>query len=197
VSGVTQLLPITTALQPFFDSIGLKNLQDVRGKDTKWFFNTYNNAISNKIVTFQSPTKSSCLADYSIFAKSISFFEDNPSSLTDDIFKSMHTDAALFGWGNSEPGLVKLSSSYSIMVHAADWAINLATLSNYEHQTHQKTHSTANVEQNVHTVTFLFTDGDNIQWQLRDFATGPNWYGSPHRGMSFYRMCLDEQTQAE
>ena len=33
-----------------------------------------------------------------------------------------------------------------------------------------------------HTVTFLMTDGDNIQWLLSGFASGPAWFGSPDRG---------------
>lgn len=33
-----------------------------------------------------------------------------------------------------------------------------------------------------HTVTFLMTDGDNVQWLLGPFASGAAWYGSPNRG---------------
>ncbi|TCC61916.1 hypothetical protein E0H73_14360 [Kribbella pittospori] len=35
---------------------------------------------------------------------------------------------------------------------------------------------------NAHYVTFLITDGDNIQWMLGDFPTDPRWFGSPRRG---------------
>jgi putative glycoside hydrolase with GxGYxYP motif/GxGYxY motif-containing protein len=34
----------------------------------------------------------------------------------------------------------------------------------------------------AHYVTFLITDGDNIQWMLGDFPTDPRWFGSPRRG---------------
>jgi len=34
----------------------------------------------------------------------------------------------------------------------------------------------------VHTVTFVMSDGDNIQWLMNDFSTNENWYGSPLRG---------------
>lgn len=36
-------------------------------------------------------------------------------------------------------------------------------------------------QENVHTVCFLMTDGDNIQWLLSGFEVD-NWYGSPYRG---------------
>ncbi|TDW54793.1 GxGYxYP domain-containing protein [Kribbella pratensis] len=35
---------------------------------------------------------------------------------------------------------------------------------------------------NAHYVSFLITDGDNIQWALGDFPTDPRWFGSPRRG---------------
>lgn len=34
----------------------------------------------------------------------------------------------------------------------------------------------------MHTVTFVMTDGDNLQWLLSDFATDPNFWASPARG---------------
>jgi hypothetical protein len=37
-------------------------------------------------------------------------------------------------------------------------------------------------EPDVHYVSFLITDGDNIQWMLGDFPTDKRWFGSPLRG---------------
>jgi len=98
------------------------------------------------------------------------------------VFSSMDSNAALLGWGVDEYSLVQTSSSHSIFVNGADFAINLSTLSNYQTSLSQRTHTTANTIPNVHTVTFVFTDGDNFSWTLNNFATSTNWYGSPHRG---------------
>ena len=35
---------------------------------------------------------------------------------------------------------------------------------------------------NKHTVCFMMTDGDNIQWALNDLTTNERWYGYPDRG---------------
>ena len=35
-----------------------------------------------------------------------------------------------------------------------------------------------NITQGVHTVTFIMTDGDNLQWMLGGFL-GDSWYGAP------------------
>jgi hypothetical protein len=59
-------------------------------------------------------------------------------------------------------------------VHASDWAQNLATLTNFDIDSFTQIGggdgSIATI-QNTHTVTFVMTDGDNIQWLLNDFTT--------------------------
>jgi len=37
-------------------------------------------------------------------------------------------------------------------------------------------------EDDVHYVTFLMSDGDNVSWLLDGFAFDEKWYGSPYRG---------------
>ena len=36
--------------------------------------------------------------------------------------------------------------------------------------------------ENVHYATFIWTDGDNIQWTTGDFAKNRTFLGSPYRG---------------
>ncbi len=35
------------------------------------------------------------------------------------------------------------------------------------------------IEPETHTVCFLMSDGDNIQWMLNLFAEDNRWFGSP------------------
>ncbi len=84
----------------------------------------------------------------------------------------MNRNSVLLGWGSDEFGLVQAASQKSIMVHAADFAKDLSALSNFGVGEQQASHDTnPGVEQNVHTVCFLMTDGDNVQWVLGDFST--------------------------
>jgi len=39
-----------------------------------------------------------------------------------------------------------------------------------------------NEDDNVHTVSFLMTDGDNLQWLLGSFCESASWYNSTQRG---------------
>jgi len=80
----------------------------------------------------------------------------------------------IFGWASSEIGFVGTASQQGMYVHASDWAQNLATLTNFELGTFQQiggAPGTLPVKEGTHTVTFVMTDGDNVQWLLNDFTT--------------------------
>ena len=36
---------------------------------------------------------------------------------------------------------------------------------------------------NKHTLTFIMTDGDNLQWLFGPWAFSENWYGAKNRGV--------------
>merc|ERR1712217_20618 len=42
--------------------------------------------------------------------------------------------------------------------------------------------SSDNGGKNVHTVSFVMSDGDNVQWMFNTFATTETWYGASTRG---------------
>jgi len=162
----------------------LSLLKDTRNLPYTWFWQNYASKVSKKMISFQAEFKANNLADYATFGNMMTYFDNTASSpFSKSVLATMTPNSALVGWGNSELDLVATSSEHAVMVHAADWAINLSTLSNYDvPEQHQRGHSTAVVQQNTHTVTFLMTDGDNIQWMLNDFATSTNWFNSPDRG---------------
>lgn len=77
---------------------------------------------------------------------------------------------ACFGWG-PENEYVSTCNEAGLWVHASDYNKNLAALSNAP-LTASRT-PTADAEKEttgsadaVHTVAFVFTDGDNTQWTL-------------------------------
>ena len=39
------------------------------------------------------------------------------------------------------------------------------------------------IVENTHTVCFLVSDGDNVQWILNSFAEDSRWFGSENRGL--------------
>jgi hypothetical protein len=180
--GMHQTVAITEEKVNLMAQLNIPMFKDIRGLDESWFYSNYNSLFNKNILCYQKEKKFTNLADYSVFSEAITFYDPISSVLTNNVFSEMNANSVLFGWGDSEFTFVRNSSSYSIMVHPADWANNLSTLTNFSTETVQHSHiENIEVLDNVHTVCFVMTDGDNIQWLLNDFATSDNWFGSPNR----------------
>jgi len=181
--GITNSVAIGIDNVDLFNSLRIPMTADVRGKTEEWFFNKYSSSINKNILIYQKEDRYGFLSDYATFGNMIMFYEPLTSSISLQIFQSMEPQSPLLGWGDSEYDLVSRSSRYNILVHPADWAKNLSTLSNFNVELKQPKHETmVQTEPGVHTVCFLFSDGDNIQWLLNEFATNSRWYGSTKRG---------------
>ena len=62
----------------------------------------------------------------------ITFFSDLvPDNITNKLFSLLENNSFLVGWGDDEFALVSEASKYNTFVHAADWAMNVGTLSNF------------------------------------------------------------------
>ena len=128
------------------------------------------------------------LSDYTVFTSAVMFNDSTSSSIAVEIATAMQNNSALLGWGTSEQGLVSWASEASVMVNAADWAADLSTLSNIACPSGffpmmQQVLDPIEIDNcDVHTVCFVMSDGDNIQWILNSFATSTDWWASPDRG---------------
>lgn len=128
------------------------------------------------------------LSDYGVFTKSVMFNDSTYSLISNEVIKSLKNNSALLGWGTSENGLVSWASKNSVMVNAADWAVDLSFLTNiplsdsfFPLQQKKLIQTEINSCQ-VHTVCFVMSDGDNIQWILNSLAVSSDWWGSSDRG---------------
>jgi hypothetical protein len=162
----------------------LKRVLDVRQMTEEDVYAKYHDSLSKNIITYQKEANATFLGDYTVFSGAFRFYEPINNSFTQSVFKDMHSNAALLGWGDDERELVRATSKNSIIVHAADLANNLSVLTNidatYDQQDSPVQLDTLNAA--IHTVCFLMTDGDNIQWLTHDFATSKKWYNADERG---------------
>jgi hypothetical protein len=75
--------------------------------------------------------------------------------------------AVVIGWGASEIGVVGALAQHAAAIHASDWAVNLASYTSFyspvlqQRQPQPLPPPTAN--EHRHTVSFLMSDGDNLQ----------------------------------
>ncbi len=181
--GLFNAIAITSEHSALMTTLSIAQISDVRNKDEQWVLTQYDSLLSKDIVIYQKEEKTTFLGDYAIFSKGFHFFDNITSSFTNTAFERMNDNSALFGWGDDEHQTVSKASSHSIHTLPADWAVNLSTMSNVNAACKQITHiDSIHIQDNQHTVCFVMTDGDNIQWALGDFATSPKWYGSPNRG---------------
>ena len=128
------------------------------------------------------------LADYGVFTRSVMLNDSTSSSIAENVISSLSNNSALLGWGESEQGLVSWASQNSVMVNAADWAVDLSVLSNLPlSNNYFPIQQQDLIENNLsncsrHTVCFVMSDGDNIQWILNSLAVDTNWWASNQRG---------------
>ncbi|MCL5028190.1 MAG: hypothetical protein M1480_04115 [Bacteroidetes bacterium] len=182
LAGLKNAIVVAGTDEQIAKDLGIPFIEDVTGETYQQFIDKYQNDVNKNILCYQAPEKANFLSDYSIFGKMYFFYDNTSSPVTSQVFSQMNPNSPLLGWGSSEFDLVRTASQHSIIVHAADYAKDLSVLSNFGVETKQASYITnPQVVQNVHTVCFLMTDGDNVQWLLNDFSTNTKWYGSPDR----------------
>ncbi len=181
--GPLNAIAITDNTLSLAEEFQLPMLIDAREKDEKWVIDNYSYLLNRDIVTYQREDKALFLGDYSILSDALHFYDSIHSSTTELSLLRMNPNGVLFGWGDDEYQTVSKSSTYSIGVHPADWGFNLSTLTNFSIPLAQKASVDPTVIPNQHTVCFLMSDGDNIQWMLNLFAEDDRWFGSENRGM--------------
>ena len=183
LAGILNAIPVTEKNIDLIESLEIPLLYDLRDKNYSWLLNNFSGSFNKNVVIYQDTIKDLCLGDYSVFTNSLHFFEDIHSELVDTIFNNMQTNSFLLGWGKDEYQTINKSSNNSISVLPADYSYNLSLLTNMNSTISQKTHETytKNID-SVHTVCFVMSDGDNIQWLLNWFITDTRWFGNNNRG---------------
>ena len=86
------------------------------------------------------------------------------------------------GWGPSEIGVVEALAAHDVSIHASDWAVNMASYASFYapvlQQRQRPEAAAASVAARKHTVSFLLSDGDNlqvIQWLRRSVECSNFW----------------------
>lgn len=182
--GPLNAIAVTSQLQNLVEAKGYIQLLDVRERDEQWVLDNYDTLLNDELVTYQREDKALFLGDYSIFTNSFHFYDEIHGLTTENAFSRMSPNSLLFGWGDDEYQTVSKSSQFSIGVHPADWGFNISTLTNFNANTEQQVSSMNHeIEPETHTVCFLMSDGDNIQWMLNLFAEDNRWFGSQNRGL--------------
>lgn len=148
------------------EGIGRK-LMDVSDRTEKWVYENYPQAFSKKNTAELSFELNQHLRDYITMTNSFVFY-DGISAWRTSVLKKMDRGAYCFGYGTDEFSMVADASAQGVSMLPAE-APNLSALSSIYNKDglKQRLPTTDIVTENdVHYVTFLVSDGDNIAYNL-------------------------------
>ncbi len=117
------------------------------------------------------------LRDFAIYKGYFTFFTDeNPEDLAfrAKVFAWAHRNIAVYGWTTNEIAFLKSVSAYGNYVVPMDWSANHSYFSGDkwgEKRLQQKKRAPEALTPGKHYVAIVVSDGDNVQWLERDFAT--------------------------
>ena len=180
LASILNAIAVPVDIEQSAINAGYTMILDARGKDEAWVLANYGEQLSRTITSYQAVNDDRALhvGDYSVFAGALQFWDGSATgSLANSVYNRMDPCAVYFGWGAGEYATVEQLSLRSAMIHPSDWSPNLSTLSNIPVKLpRQKVQPNEyKVIENVHTVCFVISDGDNIQWLSGSLGNTNNW----------------------
>jgi hypothetical protein len=167
---------------------GLTLLLDVRAKTQAWCFQTYKDRFNRRMVCTQDPRKPN-VRDLAIAQRTLvvyGYAEPVPA-----VMNWLDPLSPVLGWnGGDEFKTTEMSTICGHIQTATDWAVNLPVLmagTEGCEQSKAKSFSPRTIDWNDtrSAVSFVDTDGDNVDWSEGDFfrsRNSKNYWASPDRG---------------
>jgi hypothetical protein len=185
LAGLKQAVAVEKSLSSKVESIGFKQLEDVSDKDDMWLFKQYGSKFNKDIIVQLHPERGE-LRDYGVALKAMYIYDSASDTELPEIYQSLNADAIRLGWGKgSESEHIAPASMQGVASIPSDWAMNLTALSAVKPKEafKQQYHVNAgDADPKAHFVSFVMSDGDNVQWLLNDFIKNDKYFGSSERG---------------
>lgn len=167
------------------NALGMKQLADVRGRDSTWVYDNYHALLNKDKIFRQQPQFSYQLRSLAVKEGGMVF--DNTGPVRDTFLAGQNDHSLVYGWGynNDESEFFRSASQHNLMAVPADHLRSAAAPSAWSVDVpNQPAHTPLDTptQAGKHYVAFVMSDGDNVQWLTNDFARSSRWFGSPHRG---------------
>ncbi|MBR4206278.1 MAG: hypothetical protein IKQ92_12465 [Clostridia bacterium] len=189
VAGLLDAVVVTPENVSVAEKAGYTCLLDATDKNDRWLRSSeYFDRLNRKVAFEQPSSMAPKLVDYAVMCGAyFGFYDGHTKQGHTAQYRFLEPGAVVFGYNNTlgERETVQSFSSLNVQMVPADHAYNLSTLSGFPLDSITQKRSEETVSETpaaVHTVTFLMSDGDNIQWVLNNFATSSEWFGSKKRG---------------
>ena len=164
---------------------GLTRLADARGMTQAECFTTYRDRFNRRLLCMQDPRKPH-LRDLAIAQRTLTLYGGDPTIRA--ALKWLEPPAPILGWnGGDEFETTRLSTVLGHFQTATDWCMNLPVLmagSDRKPPARVKGFDPRTIDWNDRrsAVSFVDTDGDNVQWLEGSFFGNRDYWSSPRRG---------------
>ncbi|HVM63012.1 MAG TPA: hypothetical protein VMV72_19290 [Verrucomicrobiae bacterium] len=188
LAGLLDAIIVDEQLEAEAKAHGLKMLMDVRDKTQAWCFERYKDRFNRRMVCTQDPRKPN-VRDLAIAQKSLvvyGYAEPVPA-----IMKWLEPLSPILGWnGGDEFKTTRMSTVAGHIQTSTDWCMNLPVLMAGT-ETAGSTGARAFDPRTIDwkdtrsAVSFVDTDGDNVDWSEGDFfraRNSQNYWANPDRG---------------
>jgi hypothetical protein len=185
LAGILDGIIVDEALEAEAQQHGLKRLIDVRNKTQVWCFETYKEQFNHNMVCTQDPRRPH-VRDFAIAQKAFTCYGYDAPTLA--VMKWLAPLSPILGWnGGDEFKTTEMSSRWGHIQTATDWCINLPVLmagTERASQSSLKTFDPRTIDWNDarSAVSFISSDGDNVQWFEGNFFRNKSYWGDPNRG---------------
>lgn len=181
---------------------GLTLILDARDKTQQWTFEEYRDRFNRRMLCTQDPANSN-VRDLAIAHRVFTLYGNDPS--VEEAMRWMEPLSPILGWNGGDEGqTTTTSSNYGHIQTATDWCMNLPVLMSGAAEADTPPFDSfdpANIsyESTQSTISFVLSDGDNVQWAMGGFARGQenSWWADSTRGRSPFgwSVCLAHLAQ--
>jgi len=185
MAGLLDGIIVDEALEPTAKAHGLKILFDARDKTQAWCFKTYKGLFSRKLICTQNPNIPQS-RDLAIAQKAFTVYgqaEPTPSAMA-----SLEALSPILGENEGDEfANTDMSTAYGLIQTATDWCLNLPVLMAGTEQMdfpkcpHLDPHS-IDWKDTRSGVSFVSSDGDNVQWMQGNFFGNDSYWADTNRG---------------
>ena len=182
---------VSEELEADVKALGIPKLFDARGKDQMWCLEAYGDQLSRKYTLVQDPRIANVR---SLVYTTPMMVVYGLGASTEGAYARMEAPGAVIGWnGGSEIDMVRQMSEYGHVLVPCNWSANVGVLgADSEHAPFpgplpNLDPRQIDFEDDSPTISFLLSDGDNLQWMMGNFFHHKSyWAGSKRQ-----RDCLD------
>ena len=186
LAGILDGVIVEESLEKEAIENGLTLLMDVREKSQSWCFENYSDRFNRRLLCAQDPRISN-LRDLAIAQQALVLYgADEPM---ESAMRWLEPLSPIAGWnGGDEFQTTRLSTIHGHIQTATDWCMNLPMLMSGIDQVQvpvPNKFDPKKIDWNDHRscVSFILTDGDNVQWFQSSFFHGnTSFWNSPSRG---------------